>query len=219
MPVKTKLDTEIEIKEYFGEKKYKLSPIREVERLGNKRTFLFLCDCGKEHIAHVRAVKSGHTKSCGCQRVESTIKRSTKHGKAKLPEYQIWAGIKTRTTNKKRHGSEKDYVFRGIKMSNEWINNFDKFYEDMGPRPSTRHTIERIDNSKGYFRTNCKWATRTEQNRNKRNNLLLDYQGKTKCISEWSEITGINEETLRSRFHKWGNCERVLTTPVKKNKR
>lgn len=220
MPHKAKLNTQEEIECFFGGKKINLlTPIKEAQRTKSYREFIFICDCGTEVIAGISTVKRGGTKSCGCHRRDGCIERSTKHGKAHLPEYQIWAGIKTRVTNKNRHGSEQDYVLRGIGMSKLWFNNFDKFYEDMGPRPTPNHSIERIDNNKGYFKSNCKWATSKEQGRNKRNNLLLTYRGQTKCVAEWSEITGINQDCLESRFHRWGNVERVISQPVKNKKR
>jgi hypothetical protein len=93
----------------------------------------------------------------------------------------------------------KDYGGRGIKVCDRWLESYKNFYEDMGDRPDGM-SIERIDNNRGYSPDNCKWATSSEQNNNRRNVHI--YKGRT--ISDWSEITGIKKSTIRARLRDYG---------------
>lgn len=92
------------------------------------------------------------------------------HGMHKKPEYRIWKGMKKRcnNTNEKQY---KDYGGRGITVCERWKNSFLNFYEDMGERPSDKHSLERSNNDKGYSPSNCKWATSVEQNNNRRKRM------------------------------------------------
>ncbi len=127
-------------------------------------------------------------------------------------EYGIWMGINSRCRN--RHvKAYNNYGGRGISVCERW-RCFASFLEDMGPRPSIKHQIERINNNGNYEPGNCKWATRKEQCRNKRNNRLLTFKGETRCVREWAEITGIGEGVIQDRIERGWNTEKALTTPV-----
>jgi hypothetical protein len=113
--------------------------------------------------------------------------------------------------------SEKfpSYGGRGITVCDRWLK-FENFLADMGEPPPGKQ-IERIDNSKGYEPGNCKWATRFEQARNKRNNRLVTYQGETFCVAEWAEKKGLKIPTLWTRLFKWNwEIERALNAPVRR---
>jgi len=125
-----------------------------------------LCECGNIIVSLGGNLRSGHTKSCGCLKKELAREALTTHGKRYIPEYKIWADMIQRCTNQKRD-AYKNYGGRGIAIDKKWMS-FEFFYKDMGDRPSKLYTIERIDNDKGYYKENCKWATYTEQSRNKR---------------------------------------------------
>lgn len=130
-----------------------------------------VCDCGHEIVVSGYGLRSGHTKSCGCYQLEKALATSIKHGETKggisTDEYKIWAGAKRRCTDKTYKGY-KNYGGRGIKMCNEWRDNFSKFIEEVGRRPGNEYSIDRIDNDGDYEPGNVRWATRSQQNKNRR---------------------------------------------------
>jgi len=131
-------------------------------------------------------------------------------------EYRTWKHIKERCNNKKCK-AYKHYGGRGIKVCRRWENSYDYFLSDMGRAPSPAHSIERIDNNKGYSPDNCKWATLKEQMNNKRSNWVIEVFGENKTFAQWCELYNINPTTVRNRlFRKPGwDIERALTTPAK----
>jgi len=123
------------------------------------------CDCGRETTVTLHKLVSGHTQSCGCLNAE----RFTTHGISKTEGYTSWLAMKQRCTNPKTK-QYHDYGGRGIAVCERW-QDFENFYADMGPRPKNT-TLDRVDNEKGYFKENCRWATRNDQQRNQRTNVL-----------------------------------------------
>jgi hypothetical protein len=174
------------------------------------RHWLCRCSCGTEKEFSIGNVTSGGTKSCGCLRRESTIRRFTKHGKRRTSEYETWCTIISRCSKKKSHRHYKYYAGRGIKVCSSWRKSFENFLEDMGLKPTPRHTIDRIDNDGDYEPGNCRWITQKEQNRNRRDNVLITYNGRTQCISAWSVELGIPAPTLYSRASKHGAVDSIL---------
>jgi hypothetical protein len=152
-----------------------------------------------------------NTLSCGCLRVEhgQRIRRaqglnSKTHGMSHTNEYMIWAGIKQRCyKNEVWCRSYKNYGGRGIKVCDRWMECFENFYEDMGPRPSKDHSVERKDNNKDYSPENCYWGTRIEQGNNRRNNRMITIEGVTLTKITWCRMLGIThstvDELIRSR--------------------
>lgn len=130
--------------------------------------------------------------------------------------YRVWANMIKRC-NYIYCQHYDDYGGRGITVCDRWLK-FENFLKDMGEIPPGL-TIEREDNDKGYYKENCRWATRSQQQRNKRNNNLVTHQEKTQCLSAWAEELGINHRTLRSRFLLGWSAEKALTTSVRKGGR
>lgn len=152
------------------------------------------CECGNFVKVRRSNLTFGHAKSCGCWSKEANFI----HGMAKSPEYMSWTHMIQRCTNKKNNAYH-NYGGRGITVCSRWRNSFKNFLADMGPRTSG-HSLDRIDNNKGYSPKNCRWATRAQQKRNTRSNIYLTAFGRTQCVTDWSRECGIPVETLRARI-------------------
>ena len=135
-----------------------------------------------------------------------------KHGMYGTREYKSWESMLERCRNP-NHKFYSRYGGRGISVCERWYE-FEEFYKDMGPRPRGR-SLHRINDDGDYEPENCCWATQTVQNRNRGDyNHVIVYNGKAKCLSEWSEITGINRVTIRNRIRRGWSIEEALTRPV-----
>ncbi len=172
------------------------------------------CECGTVVEIAAGSLRSGATRSCGCLNREVASERTKTHGMSHTPEYYAWGGMQSRCYNPNTE-SYPEYGGRGIKVAPQWLGSagFQTFLQDMGLRPSDDHSIDRIDPDGDYAPENCRWATRIEQARNKRNNLRMTMNGETKTIVEWAEITGISYRTLRERRRRMTDQE-ALTTPL-----
>lgn len=115
-------------------------------------------------------------------------------------EYGSWTSMIRRCT-KPEHPSYKNYGGRGIKVCERWMV-FENFLSDVGPKPSRRHTIDRIDSDGDYEPKNCRWSTRVEQNRNKSDNVWIEHRGERRTAAEWARVLGIPLSTLRYRFRR-----------------
>ena len=121
------------------------------------------------------------------------------HGPGITAEYRIWSNIKQRCGNPKTP-AYANYGARGITICDEWRDSYEAFLGDMGRRPTPRHTIDRIDNDGNYEPGNVRWSEREEQNRNRRNNVMIDAFGETMCLSAWSQRSGVDRKTLAYRI-------------------
>ena len=179
----------------------------------NKSVYLCRCDCGNEVKVRANNLLSGTSTSCGCVFREK-LKGNTwgrTHNISFSPTYQTWSGIKFRCENP-NSGEYAAYGGRGITVCERW-QKFENFLEDMGERPKGK-TIDRIDVNGNYEPSNCRWATPKEQARNRRSNTLITYNGETKTLAEWAEITGICSNTISNRIKNLGwNVGKALTTP------
>lgn len=194
----------------------------EEHRTVKDRRFLCRCDCGRERTAQLNHLVSGRIKSCGCwARDFNTIDKRT-HGETagannrnRTPEYRCWRHMKHRCENQNDQ-SYADYGGRGIAVCEEWRASFETFLNDMGRRPSDDHSIERIDNNGPYRPSNCRWAVRGEQAKNKRSNHRVTHEGVTLTLGEWAKRAGIKQQTLSRRLGSMGwSPERALTQPIR----
>ena len=137
-------------------------------------------------------------------------------------EYQCWADIKHRCLNPKAIAFDRSGG-RGIKVCKRWRDSFYAFLEDIGTRPTAKHSIDRIDNDANYscghcdeclengWTANCRWSTYLEQNRNRRTNRVIEIDGVRLCVVEWAERLAIPERRIRSRLERgWTDREAVL---------
>lgn len=157
------------------------------------------CSCGTVLRVSGADLKSGNKSSCGCLKIETIGNLNRTHGLTNSDEYSIWRKIKDRCFNPNTRNYD-DYGGRGISMCDRWRNSFENFYADMGPRPSPDHSIERRNNNEGYSPGNCIWATRVEQARNKRNNQLVQFNGKDVTIAELAELANLNYHLVYKRI-------------------
>lgn len=162
---------------------------------------LYKCTCGTTKEIRVSHVKSGVVRSCYC-RGGHTMRKSR--------IYRIWTGMINRSH--KQLSPDKSYV--GIDADHRWLV-FDTFLEDMKEGYKDDLTIDRIDNTKGYSKKNCRWVSFAQQQRNKTNNRLISFRGETLCIVEWAEKLQINPKTLYNRLGMGWPVDRAFTTPVR----
>lgn len=196
------------INRYINKTFNQLTIISISHNVKHKTFWNCICSCGAKTIVETYAFSSGKTKSCGCL-IKQNMSRRT-HGYSHTSEYHIWLGIKGRCYNTK-NPAYNDYGGRGIKMSENWKNSFSNFINDMGYRPSSKYSIDRIDNNKGYSKENCRWATQKEQCRNKRINKVYEHNGKYKCLKEWAEYFEIPYKLLWRRLKHGWSFEESLT--------
>lgn len=130
------------------------------------------------------------------------------------PAYNVWKKVRARCNNPK-DDHFKWYGAKGVSVCSRW-NDFRSFRADMGERPSAKHSIDRIDNSKGYEPGNCRWATQQEQNRNRAANTYITHNGKTQCLAAWSEDLGGDRMLVSARLRSGWNEIDAVTTPVLK---
>lgn len=156
------------------------------KRNGNRKNYDCVCDCGEFVTVINSSLTRGTTKSCGCYQKEMARKAKTTHGLSYSSEHNIWCNMITRCSkvNDKRYHR---YGGRGITVCKRWVSSFENFYSDMGKRPSNKHTIDRIDNNKGYSPQNCRWATQKQQSRNTSRNIYIIENGKKIVVADFEK--------------------------------
>lgn len=165
-----------------------------------------ICECGRARDVTGTALRTGRVTSCGCMTHENRSAPRRTHGGSKDLAYASWVAMLHRCENPQRtkfdcHGG------RGIKVCKRW-HKYENFLKDMGPRESTAFSIERRNNNGDYKPSNCYWATRKEQCRNRRNNVWLQYAGKKQTLTEWALEVGLTQSTLNWRRQQgWSDIE------------
>lgn len=180
-----------------------ISPHRGESRL----KWLCRCDCGKEALARDGNLISGNTQSCGCQAAKGERNGNYRHGAARTKEHWAWKHMKDRCYNPRSRNFEH-WGGRGISVAPEWRDDFSAFLAHVGPAPSEAHSIDRIDNDRGYEPGNVRWATPTQQSRNTRRQANL-------CLSELAAKHGLNPQTLKTRLKNGWSLDDALNRPVR----
>lgn len=182
--------------------------------------WLCQCDCGNQKIVSNSNLGRGVV-SCGCKRKEDLAKNGfrLKHGQSRSRLYGVWGAMVDRCENPNAHEYE-NYGGRGIKICDEWRTNFEAFaewayangYDEKAKRRES--TLDRIDVDGDYEPSNCRFASAKEQNRNRRSNVMITYNGETHCMSEWAEIAGIPYGTFQHRLYKGWSVEDAIGRPL-----
>lgn len=201
-------------KDISGQRFGRWTVVRYAGKSDRRKTmWMCRCECGEERIVFSESLRRGTSLSCGCLHREIASGSHRTHGLSRNPVYQVWASMIKRCTNP----NSKYYSYyggRGIIVCERWRKSFSDFFDDMGPRPSPKHSIDRINNDGNYEPENCRWATRREQSLNKRNNRLLECRGQKRTLFEWAEIAGINPMTISCRLkHDWSTEAAIFTPP------
>lgn len=164
------------------------------------------CDCGNKVYAKTTALTHGHKKSCGCLQLECGH-LNYKYGCRTNRLYTIWRGMKARCLNT-NNTSYQLYGGRGISICNEWLNDFSSFQLwALNNGYADNLSIDRIDTNGNYEPNNCRWATATDQNNNKRNNHYLTIDGEIKTLSEWCKIYKVDREKVKYNLKKYSAKE------------
>lgn len=196
-------------KDISGQKFNRLIAIKPIAKRNGKWNWLFRCDCGKEVIIDKYRVIGGITKSCGCYKKEKMSNIHKTHGLTKTNIYSRWLKMKDRCYNENSI-AYKDYGGRGIKMCNEWEDDFMTFYHwavNNGYKEDL--SIDRIDNNKGYSPENCRWVTIKEQTRNRRSNIYV----RGKCLTDYCSDYGSSFSRVASRVKRGWDIETAIKCP------
>jgi hypothetical protein len=182
------------------------------------------CACGSLRVVRGPDLKNGNSKSCGClsREVSAATARAhnRRHGMRDTPEYAAWKALRGRCLHP-GHQAYHNYGARGVRVCERWAGaeGFVNFFADMGPRPSSHHTLERIDNEGHYEPGNCCWATTKAQSRNKRTSFFIEHQGRRLTLAGWAEVTGLSRYCIRRRLKAGWDVARALSAPPRQTRR
>lgn len=179
---------------------------------GRGATARVVCDCGEVFVARVGNIARGHTTSCGCTHREDTSARTRTHGRGIEPEYRSWWNM-LRLCEDPQNRSFHYYGGRGITVCERWRESFENFIADMGPRPSPKHGLGRIDNAGPYSPENCRWATTVELIRNRRNTKFIVVDGVSVTAASVCEKHAVPQKIFWGRIGVGWDELKAATTP------
>lgn len=195
-------------KDLSGQKFNMLTVVKRVDNVGECVCYECLCDCGNIKNILATHIKHGGVKSCGC--ISKSTQFKVKHNLSNTQVYHSWMGMKKRCSSPKEYPT---YAENNITVCDEWLNSFEAFFKDMGHPPSKKHTLDRIENLKGYYKENCRWATAKEQNRNYSQNKILEANGEKMSVTEWAEKLNVSRFLIYNRLVAGWSVERALFAP------
>lgn len=158
------------------------------------RRWKCVCDCGRESICASGNLRNGHTRSCGC------LAKSV-NGLSRTLTHKRWLAMKQRCYDQNTRTYPR-YGGRGILVCDEWKNDFLCFLRDMGPCPSVGYSLDRVDNEKGYSPQNCRWIPKKEQAKNTSTNVIIFWNERRLCLTDWAKLLGIKPKTMHERYRK-----------------
>lgn len=186
------------VKDIMGQKFGRWNVIEPVGKKDGCIVYLCRCDCGNERNIKSTSLLTGHSKMCqSC----SARKRKTKHGYSNTPEYTAWIHMIERCYNP-NCSEYKNYGARGITVCDAWRKSFEAFISDVGDRPGTEYSLDRINNNGDYEPGNVRWTTWDVQSKNRRGIVHVTVNGRTLCLTDWSREIGCSTTTIR------GNAKR-----------
>ncbi len=212
----------------IGAKFNRLTILREVTKDNLYRPVECQCDCGRIHVAALHSVMRGDSKSCGCLAKESArltcLKRNTTHGMAGTRFHRCWKQMRKRGINPSK--DDRKHYGDGVGVEPRW-SSFEVFRDEMSPayldhaakHGESRTTIDRIDNERGYFADNVRWATPHVQSLNQRRIPKIEFRGMSLSSSQWAKEVGLKRETIEARIRMGWSVEEALTTPIKPSNR
>ena len=209
-------------KDVTGQRFGRLTAIRftgKYTKPSNNAIWLFRCDCGNLVERRRVSVESTKTPSCGCYVREHARNLNLTHGGRHDRLYLVWMDMRRRCRDPKDANYER-YGGRGITVCDEWqdYETFRKWAYSTGydkTAPGHQCTIDRIDTNGNYSPENCRWADAKTQCNNKRNNVLIEFDGRVQTASQWADETGIDDKTITRRIKSGWTVEKALTKPVR----
>lgn len=180
------------------------------------------CDCGQIKRPTANKLRLGKTLSCGCWRAEKSRALLTTHGMCDHPLYNCWAKMRRRCFVE-TDPAYTDYGGRGITVCDRWVNGadgkagFERFVNDMGPKPTPQHSIDRRDSDGNYEPGNCRWATKAEQARNRRSNRYVEVGGARMSVAEACDRLGLSYAIVNDRLQKGWSFERAISQAVRRS--
>ena len=173
------------------------------------KLWMCVCDCGNIKAVSSHDLRTGNTKSCGCL----AHKGNLTHGMSRTSEHGAWSEMRKRCTTKTSKRFPL-YGGRGISICERW-SKFENFLADMGPKPTSQHTLDRIDVNGNYSPENCRWADWKTQQNNRRNNRVIEFNGEKLTSSQWQDRVGIPSSIIRQRLDRDGwSVEKAMTHPI-----
>lgn len=199
------------LKDLSNQRFGRLTVMERADNLGHHTRWLCKCDCGNYTKSHTTSLTSGRAKSCGCLGREKATKSITTHGGRYTQLYSVWCGMKKRCYNKSYEYYNR-YGGRGIKVCDEWRDDFATFREwalNNGYRDGME--IDRIDNDSNYIPGNCRWATRSEQIKNRSNSITITHDGQTLSLIDWCDIYGVGYKLAHARYKKGWDFQKIFS--------
>lgn len=193
-----------------GEKYGSWTVVQEVGIINSHLSYLCRCVCGTTKVVSASGLRLGRRKGCRACAPARFAEKHVRHGHfrggVRSPEYLAWESMKQRCLN------PKGAYYGRFTVCNEWVgpDGFERFFSHVGPRPSSQHTLDRIDNDRGYEPGNVRWATMREQARNRRDTKFLTIGERTLCVTDWAKVSGIKRKTIYERLRRGWEPERAV---------
>lgn len=181
----------------------------------SKAQWLCDCVCGKTGIlVYGYNLKNGNTNSCSCFKIERTREKNATHGMSRTKEYGMYCAMLSRCLSPSNQRYES-YGERGITVCSQWMGErgFVNFLRDMGKKPGSKYSLERKNNDGPYSPENCVWATQKEQCNNKRNNVVIDYEGQQVCLKQFCDQRGLPYARVNWRLKQGWSLEKAISAP------